>query len=182
MGHYPLPLVQKEAAGFPVFTGEYNLNTVVERLDWVPDVFSDLYHLIYQVKGRWVWHRWPCCTVPSARYLHDPLHPDGTAILQAGHHTASHELGWHPSVEARPRRRALVARRALPVWRDPNLDGVVDPYHTPGVAYGINVHSGSVLAGCIGLPGPAMEELLYLVQLAVPHQGEDVSLTLLDPE
>ncbi len=179
----PLILSQREALGHPVFVGNLNPNLTVERLSWQPDVRDDVLHLDYQIEGQWVSHRWPCSSVPSSSRLRHPAHPGGTAILSGGHHARSHMLGWHPHASASGRRRAVVAARALPVYRDNNRDAVVDwDVPTSADGTGINIHDGRDSLGCITVGKATIAELVYLLGQTTHRWGQLLSVTVLNPE
>lgn len=161
--------------GWPIHRGERNLNAVVERRSRVPGRRDDLIHLLYDLAGQLVHHRWPCSSVPSVNHLERPLHPGGTAVWADGYHELSHMIGTHNG------RIALVATRKLPVVRDTNRDAVVDPT-VPDMAAGIYIHDGRDSAGCVTAATPTIEELVYLVGLAGPYQGPRLSFAVLDPE
>jgi len=184
----PEILYAVERSGHAVWDrGELDLNLnliAVRRRGRNPDGYTGQMHAVYRRGGEWVEHRWPCTTVPHRRYLLEPLHPDGTAVLRPGQHRGHWHLGQHAPGKAWEH-LALVQdseRGPVQVWRDSDRDGIVDPSALTFDAFGINIHAGTASAGCVILPH--REHLDHLVRLCLESTGagwgDHFTLTLLE--
>lgn len=177
-----LPLVLELVArrGLLVFTEARSANLVVQRGPGKPGDWDGLCTLSYRdaVGAGWTTYSWPCATRPGAPYLTQPMNPNGTAVIEPGQYRLSHRRGLH---HGRP---ALVQVRPVTVRRDPNRDTILDPGGRLDTGlFGVNVHdiaSPHQLAGCIGLGSGHLAELLDVYDDLAPHQGPDLSLTVVE--
>lgn len=173
----PLHLELVRARGLRVFEGVRSCNLVVVRGPGNPGEWDGLATVSYRdtASSGWTCYSWPCATRPGVPYLTSPMNPKGGATIEPGQYSLSHRRGLH---HGRP---ALVQVREVAVRRDADRDAVLEPGALDVGLFGVNVHdvaSPSGLAGCIGLSPVHMAELLDVYDDLAPHQGADVSLTL----
>lgn len=135
------PLLQHVASlGHLVFsTGAWNLNIVGERSpNRTADSFDDRISVVCKDdSGAWVQKSWAATTDPGLYWLHNPSRVAGTGILVPGQYRGAYELGKHKGVDD-----ALVQVRPVKVYRDANLDDVLDmdPAKVEEGLFGINLH------------------------------------------
>ena len=102
-----------------------------------PDTWNDALGCIYRTTqdGPLQLQLWKGTTDPGRNALLRPPNPAGTAVVAPGQHRAVWTIGLH---RGRP---AFVQNRPIPVLRDTDRDGNIDPA-SPAVAgvYGINGH------------------------------------------
>jgi hypothetical protein len=177
-----LPMVLELAAsrGHLVFSEPRSANLVVQRGPGKPGDWDGLLTLSYRDApgAGWTSYAWPCATRPGAPYLTQPMNPKGTAVIEPGQYRLSHRRGLH---HGRP---ALVQVRPVTVRRDPNRNTALDaggPLDTG--LFGVNIHDVQhphQLAGCVGLSSAHLVDLLDVFEGLEPHQGPDVSLTVVE--
>jgi len=105
--------------------------------------FNDVMGIVYvDDAGKWNLHQFPATTDPGWKTLRQP-YPDamkkgGTAILKPGQYLDT----WVPSIH-RKNYRALGQAEPVPVYRDNNLDTVLDmnPETIDNDLHGINLHA-----------------------------------------
>lgn len=144
MNYYPAALREVIAAGYVIFDGGlFDLNLILRRREEDPDEIVVCYR---SGSGGWTTESFPCSTLPSARYLVDPINPKGTAILAPGQHRGAYSRGLH---RGRP---SIVQTGKVTVYRDDDRDAIAETEGRPRETgyFGINIHTdrgGS--AGCI---------------------------------
>ena len=105
--------------------------------------FNDVMGIVYiDDAGKWNLHQFAATTDPGWKTLQKP-YPDakrkgGTAILKAGQYIDT----WVPTIH-RENYRALGQAKAVPVYRDPNLDTILDldSETLDDGLHGINLHA-----------------------------------------
>lgn len=117
------------------------------------------------------------CTIPAIKYLESPVNPSGCAILKEGQYRGSHQIGKHKG------RNALIQTGApVDVWRDKNLDGVIDIGGKMQSGYfGINIHDGKSRnwsAGCQIIAKEDMAVLFAIAQKSAERYGNSFTYTL----
>ncbi len=150
--------------------------------------FDDHFHVFYKDgNGRWEYHIFRCTTDPGTFWLHDPMRPEGTAILAQGQYIDAYQIGIHYTYAA------LVQRKPVRVIRDYNRDSVLDfyngNYHTG--LFGINIHRAMMYgktpyiekfsAGCQVFENAS--DFYHFMQMAERHRslyGNRFSYTLID--
>jgi len=104
--------------------------------------FNDMFVLFYQtIKGKWNIETFEGTTDPSDNLLRRPANVNGCAILVPGQHRKMWSYGFH---KGRRDHKALVQFSPVPVYRDRNLDNILDfqsPIETG--MFGINMHRAS---------------------------------------
>ena len=105
--------------------------------------FNDVMGIVYvDDDGKWNLHQFPATTDPGWKTLRvpyaDALKKGGTAILKPGQYLDT----WVPTIH-RENYRALGQAKPVPVYRDPNLDTVLDmnPETLDDGLHGINLHA-----------------------------------------
>jgi hypothetical protein len=186
----PDPLDLARADGHIVFRGALNLNLIATRYAHPAGTWGDRLHAAWETRPD-VWHvtSWPCSTIPGPKYLRTPMNPKGCAIIAPGQWRGSHAPGLHNG------RRALVQVGPVGVYRDNDRDGIPEPSAEVDIGmHGVNVHDVGYgdpdpgeLAGCVGLRGPDMDDLLDIVAMCGDARGPSgkrygtrTSLTLID--
>lgn len=178
------------AKGYTWFSGAYDLNVIgIRSRNRAADSFDDQMWVCYiDAHGNARMFELPITTDPGLNYLKKPLHGKGCAILAPGQYRGMWRIGLHQG-----KYRALVQRGACTVYRDNNLDAVLDydMMKTETGIFGINFHyisRGTIVesigrgsAGC--QVSPVFEDHSYvmsLVDLQVRFIHSDaVSYTLL---
>ncbi len=173
----PLHLELATRAGLTVFIAPRSANLVVVRGPGLPGEWDGLCTLSYRDSSGagWTCYEWPCATRPGVPFLVDPVNPKGAAVIEPGQYRLSHRRGLH---KGRP---ALVQIRPVTVRRDPDRDRILEPGALDTGLHAVNIHditSPQYLAGCIGLGAPHIAELLEVVEDLEPHNGLDISLSL----
>ena len=170
--------------------GDYNLNVFgVRRENRNSDQFDDFLGAAYRDSGgRWRIKIWPATTDPGRYWLMQPQNPAGTAILVPGQYRQAYAVGKHQG-----KYTALCQRRPVRVWRDNNLDAVID-YGPRGAAmesgiFGINLHRtnpygesylvGQWSAGCqVFKRASDFDALMRLIRISSRSFGQQFSYTL----
>lgn len=179
--------------GFAYFTKSdkpYNLNLVAIRHadERVTNKFDDVYTVSWFWQGKWYWHAWAATTDPGHYYARKALlNPAGVAILPPGQYRGAWQLGTH-----RGSYRALIQRKAVPVFRDKNKDEVMDmdPATIDVGWHGINHHRAELAsvaqlinkysAGCQVIQDSAhFATLIDICDRAAGYFGNAFSYTLL---
>jgi hypothetical protein len=181
----PYPLDRAQAAGHAVFAGERNPRDVnlisVRHGKNTPHQGDDLLYAAWRevAGGSWTVRVWPCETEPGIPYLAKPMNTKGTAILAPGQYRKAWRRGLH---RGRP---ALVQVRPVRVFRDADRDAQIeiDPNTLDEGLFGINIHdvrTYAELAGCTGLLGPHLTELLAVYDMTAALYGPEITYTLLE--
>jgi len=105
----------------------------------IPDVFNDLFVIIWKKDGVYNMRTWTITTDPGVYWLNNPLNVNGTAYLKPGQYIDSHSIGLHQGKKDHP---ALVQRGSLTVYRDNDKDSIAEETskEETGNAFGINIH------------------------------------------
>lgn len=174
--------------GYAVFENDhkpFNLNYWGVRQDGGD--FNDEFHLFWKYKGNWshIVHRGT--TDPGKHYLEHPLNHMGCAILPEGQYRGTWQLGKHKKAYD-----ALIQKKTVQVYRDDNLDAVLDmdKLDKPGF-YGINHHRahseseldsiGKYSAGCQVRNNPYEYGIfISLCKMAAVHWGDSFTYTLIN--
>ncbi|WP_286237975.1 hypothetical protein [Neptuniibacter halophilus] len=178
-----------ERKGYQFFErGDYNLNLIgIRSSDLEANSFNDLLCVAFRQKGHWVLFTFDCTTDPGVYWRKHPMNPLGTAVLVPGQYSGAYVLGMHKG-----RFKALTQSKALPVYRDADLDAEVDLSGTIDNGWhGINIHSrmeglksddiGKWSAGCQVLKNYDEHMLLMqLCEIAQPNWGNRFTYTLLE--
>jgi hypothetical protein len=186
----PAVLQRMRNLGYAVFEGELNLNLVgIRRRNGKPDAFDDRLSAIYQDQGSWIERSWPGTTDPGLYWLKNPMNVEGTAVLIPGQYRGAWLVGAHQG-----RYEALVQNRPVRVWRDGNMDGVIDKDRQvdEGI-FGINIHRAHDAhpspivhkwsAGCQVFQNPVdFSEFMLLVNKSALKYGRRFTYTLLDQD
>ena len=181
-------LARAKAAGHVTFAGPWNLNLIgVRSASREAGRFDDVIHACYESDGMWRDHVYRCTTDPGVYWLEHPGRVEGTAILAPGQYRGCWALGKH-----RGQYEALVQVAPMAVYRDRDLDGILEMAGTPipGV-YGINCHRANASAtstvvdrwsaGCQVLANPQdFAALLGICKLSAAKYGPRFSYTLLE--
>lgn len=177
-----------ERKGYAIFVkGDLNLNIIAIRSSSrQAGVFDDHVAVVFQRNGRWETRQWEATTDPGVYWLQDPMNVAGTAIVVPGQYRGSHVRGTHKE------KPALVQARPIAVWRDNNLDAVLDLGVAVDVGeFGINIHRAGTdspevhkwSAGCIVFKREEdFEEFLDLVDESASEYGDSFTLTLINEE
>ena len=134
----PPILARKEALGYPVFHGQYDLNIVgIRKRNGTANAFDDLICIAYRNTKEWRVHCMEGTTDPGLYWLEHPSNIKGTAILCPGHYPGIWEIDLH-----RQKCEALCQRSGpVKVWRDADRDGELDVNgETDEGFFGINLH------------------------------------------
>ncbi len=179
------------AKGYRVFDDRkgYDLNLFgVRSSDTSSNEFNDWVGVMYMAHGVWNLFAFPATTDPGLYWRQHPMNVKGTAMLKRGQYRGAWELGQHQG-----RYDALVQRKAVTVYRDPDRDRYLDPDEgqTQTGLYGINIHRASTKApsaavnkwsaGCQVLQDPIQFDfLIALARKAASIYGNGFTYTLLD--
>ena len=152
----PPVLLATEEQGFKTFTSQdYDMNIIACRSFTArPDEFDDLLHVVYKENSLFIEHIFPCTTDAGKYWLMNPMRTDGTAILMDTYqYRSAFTFGFHKGSYP-----CLVQRKAIPVWRDNDLDLDIENINE-GTATAIQIHRagkherttrvGKYSAGCI---------------------------------
>ena len=170
--------------------GDYNLNFFgVRRENMLSDRFDDYLGAVYKdTQRRWRLKIWPATTDPGRYWLERPQNPAGTAILVPGQYRGAYQVGKHQG-----KYTALCQAGPVRVWRDNNLDQIVDYGPRGGSVYsgifGINIHRtnpygesylvGQWSAGCqVFQRASDFDALMRLVRISSRSFGARFSYTL----
>jgi hypothetical protein len=143
MSDLPEILQRVADAGFAVFSSgrDYDLNIVgLRNPNGRANQFDDLLFCIYQKSGEWKVEKWTVTTDPGFYWLANPSRAAGTAVMMHPQQCRSvYALDKHNG-----KYTALCQRHgSVKVWRDGNLDQVVDYAGRTYEGNGINIHRGS---------------------------------------
>tara|TARA_Y100000310_G_scaffold345345_1_gene463977 strand:- start:8739 stop:9359 length:621 start_codon:yes stop_codon:yes gene_type:complete len=150
------PVLQRiESIGGAVFTtGAYNLNLfgIRSRALWngVAGSFDDLLGCAYRETpdGPFRVHWWPGTTDPGVYWMENPMRVSGcAAMVEDRQYRSAYQVGQH-----RGQYRALVQRGPVAIYRDANLDRVLncDPSTIVEGVYGINIHKAGAASNVVG--------------------------------
>lgn len=137
-----------EAKGYRVYDTpevEWNLNLVGIRADSTePALFDDLLVVFHRFLGVWDVTYYPITTDPSLKYLRDPIHPDGTAILAEGQYRGAYTIDVHRRGRKGGHKALCQRGGEVAVHRDPDRDDLLDldPNSVQHGYFGINIHKG----------------------------------------
>ena len=136
----PPVLAHIQSLGHEVFTsGDYNLNLFgIRSSDYSSGEFNDLMGCAYKADGQWIVAYWVATTDPGTYYRENPMNVNGTAILVPGQYRSAWKIGKH-----RGSYDALVQIAPVKVYRDNNLDSILDHVGEEAGLYGINLHASS---------------------------------------
>ncbi|WP_299202551.1 hypothetical protein [uncultured Amphritea sp.] len=168
--------------------GEYNLNIIgIRSEDRNSNAFNDVLAVAFRQSGRWVLLTFDYTTDPGLHYRHNPANPAGTAVLVPGQYRGAFMLGLHQGKYG-----ALTQAKALPVYRDNDLDSEVDVQGTIDYGWhGINIHRANEQrksaqvnewsAGCQVVADPHEFDALYsFSEVAQGLYGKRFTYTLLE--
>ncbi len=175
--------------GYAFFeSGDYNLNIIgIRSADASSNSFNDVLCVAFKQSGRWVLLTFDCTTDPGLYYRNNPMNVDGTAVLVPGQHSGAFMLGLHQG-----KYEALVQSRALPVYRDDDMDSEVDAGGTIDNGWhGINIHRASEShkskqvdrwsAGCQVVADPhEFDSVIAFCKVAEGRYGKRFTYTLLE--
>jgi len=183
--------------GYSFFeNGTYNVNIIgIRATDKKTNVFDDTMLLIYKNKKRqWEALSSVITTDPGEKYLVHPINKKGTAILIPGQYRSVYRVDIHARHNTKFSHEALCQRGGkLKVWRDSNLDKILD--HDPESVdegwFGVNIHRskatssasyvGSYSAGCqVFKNGTDFKLFMDVVKRARTAYGNSFSYTLLE--
>lgn len=181
---------QFDRHGYSFFVrGDLNLNLIgIRSLSRKAGKFDDEILAIWKQSGDWKIRRWPATTDPGLYWLQNPQNVDGTAVLVPGQYRGVWKLDKH-----RGQYWALCQRGGdVNVWRDRDLDGVIDPGATIyRGSFGINIHKagadssqvGKWSAGCQVLKRSRdFDELMRIARRCLAAWPDSVTYTLLDED
>ena len=124
--------------GYQFFeSGDFNLNLIgIRSDDLTANTFNDIFCVAFKQNGRWVLFTFECTTDPGLYWRKHPMNKLGTAVLVPGQYRGAFMLGTHKG-----KYPAFVQSKALPVYRDNDLDADVDIAGTIDNGWhGINMH------------------------------------------
>jgi hypothetical protein len=131
------------AKSFALYERPYELNIIGIRTNsTAPNRFDDQINVFFKNNsGQWIHYPFTATTDPGTYWLHNPLHPQGTAILAHGQYRDAYQIGLH-----RGQYYALVQRRPVTVLRDYDRNAVLDFNNgRPNTGmFGINIHRAAV--------------------------------------
>lgn len=111
--------------------------------------FDDWITLSYKIDGKWQFHIWSGTTDPGVTHTRQRLlSPLGVARLVPGQYRGCYEIGMHQG-----KYQALVQRRPVRVFRDPNKDAVFDEARIEEGLFGINIHRSSPTGTSVQIDG-----------------------------
>ncbi len=128
--------------GYVIYDKPYQLNIWGIRSPQTRSgQFDDHIHVFFKNNANdWEYHIFRSTTDPGTYWLHNPMMPQGSAILAQGQYIDAYQIGIHYTYSA------LVQRKNVTVIRDYNRDSVLDfyngNYHT-GI-FGINIHRAMI--------------------------------------
>ncbi|WP_222933183.1 peptidoglycan recognition protein family protein [Fulvivirga aurantia] len=176
---------------YTVFTDDskpYNLNLVGMRKDrGTVNQFDDKLFVFWKYHSIWSLREYQITTDPGLPYLQDPLNPAGTAVLKEGQYRGAYRIGKH-----RNKYSALVQAKPVTVYRDNDLDGMIDlsGMREQTGFFGINIHrataSGTSVhvnkwsAGCqVFSKSDQFEDFIKLCKSSASYWGNSFTYTLL---
>lgn len=129
--------------GYKIFERPYELNIIGHRTtDRATNTFDDYLYVFYKDdRNNWIYHTWKVTTDPGTKALKLPVNSKGTAILVPGQYTDCYQIGLHKG-----KYEALVQRLPVKVYRDNNLDTILDanPETINKGIFGINIHKAGL--------------------------------------
>jgi len=178
--------------GYKLFTRPYQLNIWGVRGPSVrAGKFDDFMIVFYNAAlsglPAWKVHVFKCTTDPGTFWLHEPMRPQGTAILKQGQ-WPGYQIGLH-----RNSYEAIVQRKPVTVHRDYNRDSTLDYDNgrEENGRFGINIHPAGrssngvtvykASAGCQVLARRGdFDQLMNLARLHRRFNSNDFTYTLID--
>lgn len=167
--------------------GDYNLNIIgIRSEDNESNAFNDVLAIAFKQSGRWILFTFDATTDPGLYYRNNPINAAGTAVLVPDQHRGAFSIGVHKGYAA------LTQAKALPVYRDDDLDAEVDAVGTIDSGWhGINIHRASAhnrsevvgrwSAGCQVVADPdEFEMLMALCNKSAELYGNRFTYTLLE--
>lgn len=126
--------------GFEIFSRPYEMNIVGIRSHHTrANRFDDEMHVFFKTnKGTTEHYIFKITTDPGTYWLHNPMMPQGTAILKEGQYRDVYQIGLH-----RGKYYALIQGGGkVTVIRDYNRDSILDFYNGREMRgwFGINIH------------------------------------------
>lgn len=186
----PQIIRKTKRAGHVVFETDhspYNLNIIgVRNPSQTANSFNDTLYVTWKYLGAWYQYSYPITTDPGIYYRNNPMLVAGTAIVVPGQYRSSHSVGLHKGY------KALTQTGLIKVYRDDNLDDVLDWYGEEYEGYfGINIHrsnssqTSTVVdkwsAGCQVFANPGhFNEFMNLCDKARDIWGNSFTYTLLE--
>jgi hypothetical protein len=178
-----------EAAGAPIFSGQYNLNLFGLRNISATNEWNDWLGCLYQsTNNEWILVFAKGTTDPGLFYLQNPMNPNGTGILPNGVHRGLWKLGLHKG-----QYEAFVQAKAITIHRDDDRDNLIEitPEDNDTGWFGCNGHKNyrnntegvnKASALCqVWLDDRAFDRFLALARLQIKSKrGTTFSYTLID--
>lgn len=182
--------------GFEIFSRPYEMNIVGIRSHHTrANRFDDEMHVFFRLPenksglSRWEHYIFKITTDPGTYWLHNPMMPQGTAILKEGQYRDVYQIGLH-----RGKYYALIQGGGkVTVIRDYNRDSILDFYNGREMRgwFGINIHRAmqrgtakyvdEFSAGCQVFEDTADFELfMKLAQRHAQLYGNRFTYTLID--
>lgn len=175
---------------YETYSRPYELNIVGIRADSsIPNRFDDEIHVFFRNNAnQWIHYIFPATTDPGTYWLKNPMHSQGTAILQQGQYKGTYQIGLH-----RNKYYALVQRKPVTVLRDYDRNAVLDFLNgRPDTGmFGVNIHRASIngttktvdnySAGCQVFAN--INDFNLFMQLCEKHKelyGNNFTYTLID--
>jgi len=126
--------------GFEIYDRPYELNIVgIRSHHSKANRFDDEMHVFFKTNsGGWEHYIFKITTDPGTYWLHNPMMPQGTAILKEGQYKNVYQIGLH-----RGKYYALIqGSGTVTVIRDYNRDAILDWYNGKEQKgwFGINIH------------------------------------------
>lgn len=97
--------------------------------------------LYYKAVGKWRMRSYAITTDPGTFWLRSPLNVKGTAILKPGQYVDAYSLGYHRRSKKHP---ALIQTGPVTVYRDNDMDAVLDEVGSDTGYFGINIHRSNM--------------------------------------
>lgn len=170
--------------------GDYDINLFgIRTAERVSDTFNDAVGALFLEDGTWQMIVYDGTTDPGLLSRLEPVNERGCAILVPGQHKGAFKLGYHKG-----KYRALVQNNPLPLYRDNNLDEVIDDVGEARYEMaGINLHRANAKfksklnqnysAGCVVIADPNdFNELLDLAEESAVRYGDSFTFTLFTEE
>jgi hypothetical protein len=151
-----------------------------------PDTFSDILAVYWSEDNTWRGKSWPITTYPGVPWLLNPMSKYGCAILVPGGYEDTYVIDLFKG-----RYPALIQARNVKVYRDNNLDSVVDekPDTIQEGIFGIDIHKagfwsrvvGRSSAGCqVFQKAEDFDSFMVLCQASKLKFGNRFTYTLLE--
>lgn len=128
--------------GYVWFEDKPNVIAVRTALQ-VPDIFNDLYFIVYKENGVEKMYSSIVTVDPGVTYQVKPLNPKGCAAIAPGQYIDAYQLGFHQGKE---NHRAFIQIGKIKVYRDNDKDGILelDPDTIEEGMFGCNQHGARV--------------------------------------